>query len=300
MQSININNINIIDVRSNPGDSGFLIDDGKTAILYDSGFGFLGYALADKLKDYLGNRQLDYIFLTHSHYDHALGSAYVRRYYPNVKVVAGKYAEYIFSRDSAKKIMNEMDLKYAKKCGISEYDSLVEELSVDIACEDKDVIKAGELTFEVIELPGHTKCSVGYYNAENRLLLACETIGVYGGNGIIMPSFLTSYEATLNSIRRVKELDIDRIVSPHYGVLTSEETAYFFENMEIKTIEFVDSVISGINDNLTDAELIEEFKNIYWHNHIKNAYPEDALTLNTGIMINEIRRYVMSTERTGN
>ena len=64
----------ITDVRVHPGDSGFLLDDGQTAILYDSGFAFTGYAVADKIKTILGARPLDYIFLTHSHYDHALGS----------------------------------------------------------------------------------------------------------------------------------------------------------------------------------------------------------------------------------
>lgn len=63
-------NINITDVRVHPGDSAFLIDDGTTSILYDSGFAFTGYQVAEKIKKHLGNRKLDYIFLTHSHYDH--------------------------------------------------------------------------------------------------------------------------------------------------------------------------------------------------------------------------------------
>ena len=42
--------IKITDVRVNPGDSAFLIDDGKTAIMYDSGFAFTGYGVADKIK----------------------------------------------------------------------------------------------------------------------------------------------------------------------------------------------------------------------------------------------------------
>ena len=45
--------IKIIDMRVQPGDSAFLIDDSETAILYDSGFGFTGFALAEKLKNYL-------------------------------------------------------------------------------------------------------------------------------------------------------------------------------------------------------------------------------------------------------
>ena len=85
-----MNSINIVDVRVSPGDSGFLIDDGKTVILYDSGFAFTGYAMADKIKEYLGDRKLDYIFLTHSHYDHVLGSVYALKYWPDAKVVAGE------------------------------------------------------------------------------------------------------------------------------------------------------------------------------------------------------------------
>ena len=42
--------IKITDVRALVGDSAFLIDDGKTAILYDSGFGFTGFGVAEKIK----------------------------------------------------------------------------------------------------------------------------------------------------------------------------------------------------------------------------------------------------------
>ena len=69
-----MHNLKITDVRANPGDSAFLIDDGITAILYDSGFAFTGYAVADNIKSALGERTLDYIFLTHSHYDMAMVS----------------------------------------------------------------------------------------------------------------------------------------------------------------------------------------------------------------------------------
>ena len=81
--------LKITDVRAVPGDSAFLIDDGKTAILYDSGFAFTGYQVANNIKKELGERKLDYIFLTHSHYDHALGSVYALQYWPDAKVVAG-------------------------------------------------------------------------------------------------------------------------------------------------------------------------------------------------------------------
>lgn len=158
--------VRIIDVREQKGDSAFLLDDGKTAILYDSGFAFTGNAVVGKIKKALGDRELDYIFLTHSHYDHALGSCYVKSAYPNAKVVAGSYATKIFAKDSAKAVMRDLDKKFATKCGVEDYEDLIDELRVDIAVDDGDEIKAGSMTFRVFSLPGHTKCSVGYYCEE--------------------------------------------------------------------------------------------------------------------------------------
>ncbi len=135
-----MNNIIVTDVRSQKGDSAFLIDDGKTSILYDTGFGFTGFEIAENIKSALGERNLDYIFLTHSHYDHALGSAYILRHYPTAKVVAGEYAVGIFQRDGAKRTMRELDAKFAARCGVTDYEFLGDELRVDIAVKDGDII----------------------------------------------------------------------------------------------------------------------------------------------------------------
>ena len=59
--------LQVVDMRVVPGDSAYLIYNDTTAILYDNGFAFTGYALARKIKETLGERKLDYIFLTHSH-----------------------------------------------------------------------------------------------------------------------------------------------------------------------------------------------------------------------------------------
>ena len=189
-------NITITDVRSLPGDSAFLLDDGKTSILYDSGFAFTGNAVAEKIKAALGNRSLDYIFLTHSHYDHALGSVYVKRAYPRAQVVAGVYAERIFQKPTARSVMRDLDQKFAKTCGITGYEDLIDDLQVDTTVKDGDSLTCGDMTFTVIGLPGHTRCSVGFYLAENKMLLGSETLGVYGGDGIVVPSCLVGYQMT--------------------------------------------------------------------------------------------------------
>ena len=49
-----MHDIKVTDVRPLGGDSAFLLDDGKTSILYDSGFAFTGYQTAENIKKVLG------------------------------------------------------------------------------------------------------------------------------------------------------------------------------------------------------------------------------------------------------
>ena len=285
--------LKITDVRCQKGDAAFLIDDGKTSVLYDTGFGFTGYAVAENIKQCLGERPLDYIFLTHSHYDHALGSAYILRRYPNAKIVAGKYAVDIFQRDGAKRTMKELDARFAEKCGITDYEFLGDELKVDIAVDDGDIICAGDMKFEVIGLPGHTRCSVGYYLEKEALLLSNETLGVYDGAKTIVPSCLVSFSDTIFSIEKIEKLKITAIVAPHLGLLSKAQTEYFLDNMKSATQGAAEDLLDSIKNGLSDEKIIEQFKQKYWHGYIKEIYPEDAATLNTSIMIRLIRNELL-------
>ena len=285
--------IKVTDVRCQKGDAAFLIDDGKTSILYDTGFGFTGHAVAENIKKVLGERQLDYVFLTHSHYDHALGSAYVLRHFPSAKVVAGTYAADVFRRDGAKRVMKELDSKFAKACGVTDYEFLGDELRVDIPVNDGDTVKAGDMEFEVISLPGHTRCCVAFYSSKEGLLLSSETLGVYDGDTTVMPVFLVSFSDTLSSIEKIKERRVTSIVAPHLGLLNQAQTEFFLGNMKSVAQSTADHFLDSINKGLSNDEIIEQYKQKYWHGYIKEIYPEDAMKLNTSIMISLIKKELL-------
>lgn len=282
--------IQITDVRAHPGDSAFLIDDGTTAIMYDSGFAFTGFRVAEKIKNILGARELDYIFLTHSHYDHALGAAYALKFWPDAKVVAGEYASKIFSKPTAKAVMRDLDKKIAKQCNAPDYEDLTDDLRVDIAVKDGDKVVAGDLEFITIDLPGHTKCSVGYYCPKEKLLLSCETIGVYNGEDDVVPSYLVGYDMSLKSIEKVQSLDIENILIPHYGMLDGEKTKLFLKKAEESAASVKKEVVSMLRNNKTKEEIVGRFKERFYYGYIKEIYPIDAMELNTGIMIDLLKR----------
>ena len=283
------NILKVVDMCIEPGDSAFLLDDGKTAILYDTGFGFTGFRMAEKIKSYLGERTLDYIFLTHSHYDHALGSAYILRTFPNAKVVASQYAAYVFTRPGAKAVMKDLDARHAARCGVSDYPFLGDELRVDIAVEDGDVVQAGDLRFEILSLPGHTKCCIGFYLAEQKLFLSCESLCVYVGNEQLRPAVLVGFDLCLQSIEKVSKLDIEAVVAPHYGLLTAQESRFYLENGAKAVLDMQSFILRQIQAGLTNEEIAGNIAKTR-SEFAQSLYPKDAAALNTNIMINLLRK----------
>ena len=286
--------LTITDVRAVAGDSAFLIDDGETAVLYDTGFGFTGYSVADNIQRILEDRPLDYILLTHSHYDHALGSAYIRKRYPNVQVVAGNYAQSIFRKPTARAVMRDLDRKAAASHGVTAYDDLTDELQVDLPVCDGDVIHCGRMRFEAVELPGHTKCSVGYYLAENQLLLATETLGVYCGEGTFLPSFLVGCQMSLDSIQKAAKLKLQQMLFPHYGIISGQELQDCLVMGQQCIHQVCRLILELLTSGKTTEEILEYLTELFYTDRVKPIYPYDAYRMNTEIMINLVRKELFS------
>ncbi len=286
-------NLKVYHVGAIEGDSAYLLVGDNTAILCDSGFAFAGEKLAQNVKEILGDRKLDFILLTHSHYDHVLGSPYVKKLYPQAKTVAGEYAAKIFEKPSAKALMRELDKNNAVAHGVLEYEDLIDNISVDIAVKDNDIITLGDFKFTVLALPGHTKCSVGFYLNDNKLLIGCETLGLYTGEDDVMPCFLVGYEMAKSSIKRVMAMDIETILVAHYGLLDKQQTKTYLQKSLENAIDVTEDILDMLEGGADDQEAFEYFSDRFYKGKLKEVYPLDAMTLNTNIMINLIKKELL-------
>ena len=288
--------ITVTNVKANPGDSAFLIESETGAVLCDTGFAFTGEQIAQNIRAKLSGKPLDMILLTHSHYDHVLGAPYIKKHYPDCKIVAGEYAGKIFAKPTARAVMRDLDRKFANKCGVFDYDDLIDELCADVTVNDGDTVECKDMTFRVIALPGHTKCSVAYYLEEAKLLLSTETIGVFDGESTVVPSYLVGYDMTLKSIERARTIDIDKMLVPHMGVIDRDTAAFYLDEAKRSAEDTCREIITLLKNGKTHDDAVEYFKNKFYHGKIAEAYPIDAMMLNTNIMVSLIEKELMSRE----
>ena len=283
--------IKVTDMRVIPGDASFMVDDGVTAVLVDTGFGFTGPALVEKVKAYLGDRNLEYILMTHSHYDHVLGMPCMQDAYPDAKIIGARHAANVFEIDETIEIMRDMDTNQARLNGVEEYDFAAERLKVDIIVEDGDIVECGTMKFEAVHLPGHTRCSFGFYEPDHKFLIAAETIGHSDGGWNVMPAtWLVGIQMGFDSIDKILKYDIKTMLAPHAGHLNEEQTANFLSKTRGLNEESIAYLKESISAGMTNDEIMDGFKARFRQHAKKDVAPVKAINLNLFHMINVIKR----------
>lgn len=162
-----------------------------------------------------GVESLKYIFLTHCHADHIGGV-------PQLKDAKG--GKILISRADAEGLYNP-------EVSLAPYiDMPIIELEADSRIDDEDLIHIGNLEFQVISTPGHTKGSVCLYYPEGRLVFTGDTIfsGSWGRTDLPTGNFVE----IMNSIsNRLMVLPDETIVYPGHGKVTmiSDEKSIYEE-----------------------------------------------------------------------
>lgn len=176
----------------------YLVSYNDRGIIVDPG------GISDKLDENIRKLNgIDYIILTHGHFDHILE---VKRYQnlTGAKIVIGKN-EKDFPMDNSLNLCSE----FYKK-GINNF-------SADILLKDGDTLNFNDKEIKVIFTPGHTIGSVCY----------CLDNNMFSGDTLFRGKVGRTDLATgnendmLNSLKKLYDLETDYSVYPGHGLTTS-------------------------------------------------------------------------------
>ncbi|MBF0226454.1 MAG: MBL fold metallo-hydrolase [Desulfobacterales bacterium] len=201
-----------------------LIGGGTIDIVFD---------LEDQLKKFsIEKEKIKRIVILHSHFDHCGIVPYLKKKWPWIKITASERAKQIFkdvSAVAAMKFLNDILLaqydltEKAKQIGLE-----FNEIDVEETVKDKDVINCGGLTLEIIEVPGHSSCSIAAYLKEDKALFASDSGGIPIGNKILTAAN-SNFDKYQQSLEKLSAYNINYFLPEHSAALTENDATQFIQ-----------------------------------------------------------------------
>jgi len=175
---------------------GYLLT-GQHPVLFDAGMTFMGPIYLAELKNHLGEvNRLRFHLLTHSHFDHAGASPFLKRHIPNMQIGASPAAAETFRKPNAVELIRSLSRSLEEKYRdlIGKEDVTFQGLEIDLVLDEgMEIDMGGGLTCRVMTTPGHTRDSLSFYIPAIKAVITGEAAGVFDRNFTIHPEFTSSY-----------------------------------------------------------------------------------------------------------
>ena len=270
--------INCIAHKSSEGQ--LLIGDDYTAI-FDCGMMFCCEETIQNVKSALGKRALDYIFLTHTHYDHIGALPFFRKEWSDARVVTCETGAAVLLKSTPRRVIRELSLAAAQTYNVKPNMEYSDDLfHADITVKENDIISLGGISVQILETPGHTRDSLSFFIPELELLIINETPGILMPDNKVYPCYLTSYNDTINSINKCCQIPYEHLSMPHCGIAGSKETDGFFEKALEINAACRDFILDMKSKNYTEEEMINSYFTQYASETLLSYQPKEAFLAN--------------------
>lgn len=278
-------------VTAGAGGEALLILGSEKTGLIDCGMAYCAEDLIENIKEILlaENRQLDFVFLTHTHYDHIGALPYVLKCWPEIIVYGAAYCGKVFNSVGAKNKMAELGriawLKYKKQ---EPDEVMVDGLRIDVSVREDEPVWLGEEFLVALETKGHTDCSTTYILEPDGIMFASESTGVLESPDSMHISILKSYSDAMNSVKKCAGYPIKHLISPHYGMIPD----FFVKEYWEMFISFAEEkrmfIFQLFSQDLTLEEILDEYSKKYWSDARGTEQPKEAFKENGANIIKAI------------
>lgn len=270
-------------VTAGMGGEAILVIGSRYTALYDTGMAYCAEGTISNIKTVLHRHQrtrVDYILVSHTHYDHIGALPYVLKEWPDAIVCGAAKAMMVFKSEGARKLMRYLGEEARNSFTGSRKPIETEGMRVDRIVTDGSRINLGDKYFNVIVTKGHTDCSLTFVLEPDSIMFASESTGLLRGPGVIHTSILKSYRDAIQSARKCKNYGVQKIISPHFGCIPYDIVPQYFDMFHESAERGRDFVLSLRDQGLDFDGIMKAYEAEYWFEERSKFHPKAAFLEN--------------------
>ncbi|MFH1134487.1 MAG: MBL fold metallo-hydrolase [Pseudomonadota bacterium] len=279
----------------------YLVEGRDQSALLGGGMAYIAPDVSRQLRDLgVAEEKISHIIIHHAHFDHVGAVPFLRRRWPGATVHASARARELLASpkivDSVIAFNQALLEQNAPDFPAAEANLNRAGFTVDQVLSEGDVISLGDLDLEILEVPGHSSCSIAVYIPREKALAASDAGGIpYGGD--IFASANSNFDQYQASLQKMARLDVDIFLAEHYGASVGEEgRTYIPRSIEAarRTREALEKIYSRVGD---EQKATEEVTDYFMSNAAGYFLPREVMAMVAGQMIRFIARTASSRPR---
>ena len=209
----------------------YLLEGDDSSMIVSGGMSYIVSDILQQFNEFgIDEKRIKKLLILHSHFDHVGIVPFIKRRHPKIEVYASQRGWEILQMDKAILTINEFGRNVARRMGKGDvYSAYDLEWRKDVSgttIREGDWIDLGGLEVSILEIPGHSSCSIAAYVPELKALFPTDGGGIPFDKTIVS-SGNSNYTQYQQSLERLKDLEVDYYCADHYGYVTGAEAREF-------------------------------------------------------------------------
>jgi glyoxylase-like metal-dependent hydrolase (beta-lactamase superfamily II) len=100
-------------------------------------------------------------------------------------------------------------------------------IDVEQSLQEGDRLVCGEVAIDILEVPGHSSCSIAAYAPEEKAFFVSDATGVYSKD-FSFAAGNSNYDLYQKSLQRIAAYPVETVLLEHYGAAVGEEARSLF------------------------------------------------------------------------
>jgi glyoxylase-like metal-dependent hydrolase (beta-lactamase superfamily II) len=231
--------------------------NGEYALL-GGGTAYIIPDIVHQLKEFrIEEKKISQMIILHSHFDHCGIIPFLKTRWPWAKISASARAKELLAKSEVIKNISSLNQLLLVEHGLEklsgdlriEFDGI----QVDRVVKGDDVLVCGDLSMEVIDVPGHSSCSIAVYVPQEKAMFASDAGGIPFGDRIFAAGN-SNFDKYQESLRKMAGYEIGVYLAEHFGARIGSDAMHFLER-SMNAAEKFRKVLEASYEKTKDFEM---------------------------------------------
>jgi glyoxylase-like metal-dependent hydrolase (beta-lactamase superfamily II) len=199
--------------------------------------GAMAYVVPDVLEQLVAlgvdEKKIRRIVILHSHFDHCGMVPFLKRRWPWATVTASQKSQDLLRKPKVIESIERLNQAMIAQNGLNEkgqtLDLRFSGIEVEAVVGDGGILSCSDLSLEILEVPGHSSCSIAIYIPEEKALFASDAGGIPFGDKIFTAAN-ANFDRYQQSLEKMAAKDVAIHLAEHYGARSGKQGRRFLKD----------------------------------------------------------------------